>query len=82
MQLALEKIKSIPGRCTLEHELSSSPISIGAASLLLMDEDKSNDLGLNAKFRIKSRAIAGVDWTRMGTGPLPATEKALKKVNH
>ena len=58
---------------------TSSPISIGAASLLLMDEDKSNDLGLNAKFRIKSRAIAGVDWTRMGSGPLPATEKALVK---
>ena len=58
---------------------TSSPISIGAASLLLMDEDKSNDLGLNAKFRIKSRSIAGVDWTRMGSGPLPATEKALVK---
>lgn len=58
---------------------TSSPISIGAASLLLMDEVKSNDLGLNAKFRIKSRAIAGVDWTRMGSGPLPATEKALVK---
>ena len=40
---------------------------------------KSKDLGMNAKFRIKSRAIAGVDWTRMGSGPLPATEKALVK---
>ena len=56
---------------------TSSPISIGAASLLLMNEDKSTDLGLKAKFRIKSRAIAGVDWTRMGSGPLPATQKAL-----
>ena len=58
---------------------TSSPISIGAASLLLMDENKSNDLGLKSKFRIKSRAIAGVDWIRMGSGPLPATEKALGK---
>ena len=57
---------------------TSSPISIGAASLIIMDEQKSKELGLNAKFRIKSRAIAGVDWTRMGSGPLPATEKALK----
>ena len=56
---------------------TSSPISIGAASLLIMDENKSNELGLKVKFRIKSRAIAGVDWTRMGSGPLPASEKAL-----
>jgi acetyl-CoA acetyltransferase len=28
-----------------------------------------------------SRAIAGVDWTKMGMGPLPATEKALSKAN-
>ena len=42
-----------------------------------MDENKSNELGLKVKFRIKSRAIAGVDWTRMGSGPLPASEKAL-----
>ena len=36
-------------------------------------------MNLNPKFRIKSRAVAGVDWTRMGSGPLPATEKALSK---
>ena len=57
---------------------TSSPISIGAASLLLMDEKKSSDLGLKAKFKIKSRAIAGVDWKRMGSGPLPASKKALQ----
>ncbi len=34
---------------------------------------------MSAKFKILSRAVAGVDWTRMGSGPLPATEKALKK---
>ena len=45
--------------------------------MIIMDENKSIDLGLKAKFRIKSRAVAGVDWTRMGSGPLPATEKAL-----
>jgi acetyl-CoA acetyltransferase len=28
-----------------------------------------------------SRAVVGVDWTKMGMGPLPATEKALKKAN-
>ena len=44
-----------------------------------MGGDKAKELGLSPKFKIKSRAVAGVDWTRMGSGPLPATEKALAK---
>jgi len=78
----VEKIKSLNPAFDESGSITaatSSPISIGAASMIIMDEKKSNDLGLNAKFRIKSRAIAGVDWTRMGSGPLPATEKALNK---
>ncbi len=78
----VEKIKSLNPAFDENGTITaatSSPISIGAASLLLMDENKSNDLGLKAKFRVKSRAIAGVDWTRMGSGPLPASEKALSK---
>ena len=35
--------------------------------------------GMTPRARIISRAVAGVDWTRMGSGPLPATEKALKR---
>ena len=58
---------------------TSSPISIGSAAMILMSENKSNELGLKPEFKIKSRAIAGVDWTRMGAGPLPATKKALHK---
>ena len=58
---------------------TSSPISVGAAAAMIVSEDKLNSLGIKPKFHIRSRAIAGVDWTRMGTGPLPATEKALKK---
>ena len=58
---------------------TSSPISIGSAAMILMSENKSNELGLKPEFKIKSRAIAGVDWTRMGAGPIPATEKALDK---
>ena len=78
----LDKIKSLnpafdeSGTITAA---TSSPISIGAAAMIIMDESKANEMGLKAKFRIKSRAVAGVDWTRMGSGPLPATEKALSK---
>ena len=35
--------------------------------------------GLPVRARIVSRAIAGVDWTRMGMGPIPASEKALAR---
>ena len=76
----LEKIKSLTPAFDESGTITaatSSPISIGAAAMIIMDENKSIDLGLKAKFRIKSRAVAGVDWTRMGSGPLPATEKAL-----
>ena len=76
----VEKIKSLAPAFDESGTITaatSSPISIGAAAMIIMDENKSIDLGLKAKFRIKSRAVAGVDWTRMGSGPLPATEKAL-----
>ena len=39
------------------------------------------EAGLKPEFKVVSRAIAGVDWTKMGMGPLPATEKALSKAN-
>ena len=58
---------------------TSSPISVGAAAALIMSGDKAKKLGLTTKFKIMSRAVAGVEWTRMGSGPLPATEKALAK---
>ena len=78
----LDKIKSLSPAFD-EHgtitAATSSPISIGAAAMIVMNESKAIDMGIKAKFRIKSRAVAGVDWTRMGSGPLPATEKALSK---
>ena len=49
--------------------------------MIIMDENKANEMNLNPKFRIKSRAVAGVDWTRMGSGPLPATKKALSNAS-
>ena len=56
---------------------TSSPVSIGASAVLIMSEDSVKGAGISPEFKILSRAVAGVDWTRMGAGPLPATEKAL-----
>jgi acetyl-CoA acetyltransferase family protein len=58
---------------------TSSPFSLGAAALLVASESFAKENGLTIRAEIVSRAVAGVDWTRMGMGPLPATEKALKK---
>jgi len=58
---------------------TSSPISIGAAAVLVCSEDFAKEHDLQIRAEIVSRAVAAVDWTRMGAGPLPATEKALAK---
>jgi acetyl-CoA acyltransferase len=60
---------------------NSSPISSGAAAVLMCSNKLAKERGLKPRARIISRAVAGVDWTRMGMGPLPATEKALKRAN-
>ncbi|RMF07646.1 MAG: thiolase family protein, partial [Candidatus Neomarinimicrobiota bacterium] len=58
---------------------TSSPISVGAAAILVMSKDYAQAHGFTPRAEIVSRAVAGVEWTHMGKGPLPATEKALKK---
>ena len=58
---------------------SSSPISIGASAILITSDTFAEKTGLTPRAEIVARAIAGVDWTHMGVGPLPATEKVLSK---
>ncbi|MCA9144989.1 MAG: acetyl-CoA C-acyltransferase FadA [Planctomycetales bacterium] len=58
---------------------NSSPLNDGAAAMLVMSEEKAKSLGLTPLVRIKSTAIAGVEPSVMGTGPVPATAKALKR---
>ena len=78
----LEKIKSL-GPAFIEEgsvtAATSSPISLGASALIVCSEDFAKKHGLNVRAKIVSRAVAGVDWTRMGMGPIPASEKALEK---
>jgi acetyl-CoA acetyltransferase family protein len=58
---------------------SSSPISIGAAAVAVCSESFAKKHKLKARARIVSRGVAGVDWTKMGMGPIPASEIALKR---
>lgn len=58
---------------------NSSGINDGAAAVLVMSEAKASELGLKPLARIMSTAVAGVDPACMGVGPVPATQKALKR---
>lgn len=58
---------------------NSSGINDGAAALIVMSADKAKELGLDPIATIVSSASAGVDPSIMGTGPIPATQKALAK---
>jgi len=59
---------------------SSSGINDGAAALLLMSADKATELGLKPMARWIGSAVAGVDPGVMGYGPVPATQKLLKRL--
>ena len=60
---------------------SSSGINDGAAAVLVMSKEKADELGLKPLATIVSYASAGVDPSIMGTGPIPASKKALEKAN-
>ena len=58
---------------------NASPINVGAAALLIMSEERAKELGLKPKVRVRAMAVAGVDPSVMGIGPVPATHKALER---
>jgi 3-oxoadipyl-CoA thiolase len=58
---------------------NSSPLSDGAAALLLTTPQKAEQLKLKPLARIIASAAAGVHPNYMGIGPIPATQKALKR---
>ena len=58
---------------------SSSQISDGAAALMFMSPERAKSLGLRPRARVVATALAGVDPTIMLTGPIPATQRVLRK---
>lgn len=58
---------------------NASGLNDGAAALVLMHQDEAARRGLTPIARIASWATAGVDPALMGTGPIPASKKALEK---
>lgn len=58
---------------------TSSALSDGASAMLLMSAERAKALGLKPRAKIRSMAVAGCEAAIMGWGPVPATEKALKR---
>jgi acetyl-CoA acyltransferase len=58
----------------------SSQISDGASAMLVMAYEKAQALGLQPIAKINAMTTAGVDPSIMGYGPVPSTQKALKKL--
>lgn len=58
---------------------NSSGINDGAAALLVIDEDTLKKYNLTPMARVASVAVAGVSPEIMGVGPVPASQKALKR---
>lgn len=57
---------------------NASGINDAAAAVLLMSEEKADDMGLEKLAKIKTFASGGIDPAYMGLGPIPAVRKALK----
>jgi 3-oxoadipyl-CoA thiolase len=58
---------------------NSSGINDGASAVLVVEADRARELGLKPMARLVSTAVAGVDPSIMGYGPVPATRKALER---
>jgi len=58
---------------------TSSQITDGASCMIVMSAERAEALGIEPMAVIRSMAVAGVDPSIMGYGPVPATQKALQR---
>jgi acetyl-CoA C-acetyltransferase len=76
---AMQKLKPAFDKEGTVTAANASGINDGAAAVVLMSEEEASRRGANPLVRIVSWATAGVDPQIMGTGPIPASRKALQK---
>ncbi|MBL0269062.1 MAG: acetyl-CoA C-acyltransferase [Chitinophagaceae bacterium] len=81
-ETSLEKLASLQPAFKKEGTVTagnSSGINDGAAAMLLASEEAVKKYDLQPMARVVSMAVAGVDPAIMGIGPVPATQKILKR---
>ena len=76
---AMEKLRPAFTKDGSVTAANASGLNDGAAALVLMSADEAKARGLEVLARIVSSATAGVDPAIMGTGPIPASRKALER---
>ncbi len=76
---AMQKLKPAFDKDGTVTAANASGLNDGAAAALLMTEAEAEKRGITPLARIVSWATAGVDPQIMGTGPIPASKKALEK---
>jgi len=83
-ETSMEKLSSLPPVFAKDGTVTagnSSGINDGAAAMLLANEETMKKFGLQPLAKIVSMAVAGVDPSIMGIGPVPATQKALNRAS-
>jgi acetyl-CoA C-acetyltransferase/3-oxo-5,6-didehydrosuberyl-CoA/3-oxoadipyl-CoA thiolase len=75
---ALQPITGPNGTITVA---TASAASDGAAAIMMMSQDKANELQIKPKTKVLSMAVAGVDPKLMGLGIIPAARKALDRAS-
>ncbi len=83
-QTSMEKLASLKPAFAKDGTITagnSSGINDGAAAMLIASEDAVKKYELQPMAKIVSMAASGVDPAIMGIGPVPATQKALKRAN-
>ena len=81
-ETSLEKLSALKPAFVKEGTVTagnSSGINDGAAAMLLASEEAVKKYGLKPLAKIRAMAVAGVDPSVMGIGPVPATQKALQR---
>ena len=76
---AMQKLRPAFTRDGTVTAANASGLNDGAAAVMVMTEDEAARRGLTPLARIASYATAGLDPAIMGTGPIPASRKALEK---
>ena len=78
---AMAKLKPVFKKDGIVTAGNSSPMSDGAAAVVIMEEEMAKSLGLEIMARYKAFTAVGVDPKIMGIGPVAATKKILQKTN-
>jgi acetyl-CoA C-acetyltransferase len=84
METSLEKMSKLRPAFKKDGTVTAgnaSGINDGAASLLMMTQEKASEYGLTPIVKIRAHASAGLDPAYMGLGPVPAVRKILDKEN-